>query len=226
MSDVELPVLDLRRIDPTDWRRAISDEFDALPISHGFVLATDHAPRAILEGCRSECGEEVTWQPLELGPTDWRHQVTRLPLNEQTLAAVFERTHERARSLLRLLAERLSARDARAAVATLRELATHLGWHLTLESRHLLPRLAATARPGAEDTRTSEAAELDRLLDRLGSALATGARATTAEPTRLALGEALARQARYDAEVVLPRLATILSPEEDTALATAFLTSP
>ena len=69
--------IDLRRIDPTEWRRAFHDELDALGAQDAFVLVTNHEPTNILNGCRTEC-DPFQWQTLENGPSIWRIRISRL----------------------------------------------------------------------------------------------------------------------------------------------------
>ena len=67
--------VDLRILDPTEWRRAIEDEFEMLAPRSTFLLVAEHDPAAILRASRQVCGDGFAWAPIEEGPELWRYAI-------------------------------------------------------------------------------------------------------------------------------------------------------
>jgi len=73
----DLPVLDVRLLQPRDKHPTIFATFDALDPGKSFVLLNDHDPVPLRYQFQAERPDAFSWRYLEAGPEIWRVEIGR-----------------------------------------------------------------------------------------------------------------------------------------------------
>jgi uncharacterized protein (DUF2249 family) len=74
-SEVDGPVVDVRRVAPAQRHPLIFDTFAYLAPGASFVLINDHDPKPLYYQFAAEHAGEFVWEYLEKGPIDWKVRI-------------------------------------------------------------------------------------------------------------------------------------------------------
>ena len=74
-SEVDGPVVDVRRVAPAQRHPLIFDTFADLAPGASFVLVNDHDPKPLYYQFAAEHAGEFVWEYLEKGPVNWRVRI-------------------------------------------------------------------------------------------------------------------------------------------------------
>ena len=73
----DLPVIDVRTIQPSERHPKIFAMANALAVGESFVIVNDHDPRPLHYQLQAEYPGQFSWTYLESGPDVWRVQLGR-----------------------------------------------------------------------------------------------------------------------------------------------------
>ena len=74
-SEIDGPVVDVRRVAPAQRHPLIFNTFAELAPGASFVLINDHDPKPLYYQFAAEHAGEFVWEYLEKGPIDWRVRI-------------------------------------------------------------------------------------------------------------------------------------------------------
>jgi|TARA_R110002012_G_scaffold147947_5_gene306590 uncharacterized protein (DUF2249 family) len=77
MSDIQIPLIDVRIIPPAERHPRIFDLLTSLAPGGVMHVASDHDPRPLHYQIASRYPEQFDWAYLEAGPDTWRVEITR-----------------------------------------------------------------------------------------------------------------------------------------------------
>lgn len=77
-TTTSLPTLDLRSLAPRDRHTTVFSTCQQMPLGAQFELINDHNPLPLQQQVQQQWGEQLSWQVLEAGPSEWRVRVQRV----------------------------------------------------------------------------------------------------------------------------------------------------
>jgi uncharacterized protein (DUF2249 family) len=77
-TSLDTPCLDLRRLAPRDRHSTVFGACQQLPLGAAFELVNDHNPQPLQQQVQQQWAEQLSWQVLEAGPSQWRVRIQRV----------------------------------------------------------------------------------------------------------------------------------------------------
>ncbi len=87
MTELDLEMLDVTRIEPRLKHPTIFQHFDALEEGQSFIIHNDHDPRPLYYQLQAERGDIFTWEYLKQGPDVFEIKISKkiLSSGEETI---------------------------------------------------------------------------------------------------------------------------------------------
>jgi uncharacterized protein (DUF2249 family)/hemerythrin-like domain-containing protein len=202
--------------------RSILDAFEGLAPGESLVVVGDHDPREVLRRLQADRRGLFDWSPLEIGPPTFRTQISRRAAEPGARRAVSEALawdHDRLDALEQRAFELFAGGDAAAAQERWSEFSVGLRRHIRFEEEILFPtfeeKLGVPAEGGPTGVMRAEHREIEKLIDRIGRALAGDGAALS---LRSDLHRLLGDHNLKEEHVVYPGTDRGLDPDERDAL--------